>query len=166
MINYLLERGSHKKTKKHAIITLTIWWSTFVVVFLICRPLWTNNICKICWKDSCSSPYPSPQKFKLAYIHPCPQRGIWGSSLELILYMRNVSSRDNLHNLTCEAENRAGMGEAVVQLDIECMWWNFLFFNFHHFSHLESCYFSRENQVVLLKCLPACLKSELVSAYE
>ncbi|KAI2654930.1 hypothetical protein H4Q32_017225 [Labeo rohita] len=47
------------------------------------------------------------------------QRGIWGSSLELILYMRNVSSGDNLHNLTCEAENRAGMGEAVVQLDIE-----------------------------------------------
>ncbi|KAL1258726.1 hypothetical protein QQF64_009303, partial [Cirrhinus molitorella] len=47
------------------------------------------------------------------------QRGIWGSSLELILYMRNVSSGDNLHNLTCEAENRAGMGEAMVQLDIE-----------------------------------------------
>uniref|UniRef100_A0A8C1TZK8 receptor protein-tyrosine kinase n=1 Tax=Cyprinus carpio TaxID=7962 RepID=A0A8C1TZK8_CYPCA len=47
------------------------------------------------------------------------QQGIWGSSLELILYMRNVSSGDNLHNLTCEAENRAGMGEAVVQLDIE-----------------------------------------------
>ncbi len=37
----------HIKKKKHAIITLTIWWSTFVVVFLICRPLWTNNICKI-----------------------------------------------------------------------------------------------------------------------
>lgn len=79
--------------------------------------------------------------------------------------MRNVSSRDNLHNLTCEAENRAGMGEAVVQLDIECMWWNFLFFNFHHFSHLESCYFSRENQVVLLKYLPAYLKSENLNSF-
>lgn len=60
-------------------------------------------------------------QLNLAHIHRCPQRGIWGSSLELILYMRNVSSGDNLHNLTCEAENRAGMGEAVVQLDIECM---------------------------------------------
>uniref|UniRef100_A0A672K2C6 Tyrosine-protein kinase receptor n=1 Tax=Sinocyclocheilus grahami TaxID=75366 RepID=A0A672K2C6_SINGR len=47
------------------------------------------------------------------------QQGIWGSTLELVLHMRNVSSGDNLHNLTCEAENRAGMGEAMVQLDIE-----------------------------------------------
>uniref|UniRef100_A0A8C0Y7Q7 Tyrosine-protein kinase receptor n=1 Tax=Cyprinus carpio carpio TaxID=630221 RepID=A0A8C0Y7Q7_CYPCA len=47
------------------------------------------------------------------------QQGIWGSTLELVLHMRNVSSRDNLHNLTCEAENRAGMGEDMVQLDIE-----------------------------------------------
>lgn len=127
-------------------MTLTLW-ITFVVVFLICRPLWTNNTCNICWKDSCSSlttihknlDFKSCllcQSVKLAYIHPCPQRGIWGSSLELILYMRNVSSGDNLHNLTCEAENRAGMGEAVVQLDIECKWWHFLFFNFRHFFTL------------------------------
>uniref|UniRef100_A0A8C1ZFD6 High affinity nerve growth factor receptor n=1 Tax=Cyprinus carpio TaxID=7962 RepID=A0A8C1ZFD6_CYPCA len=47
------------------------------------------------------------------------QQGIWGSTLELVLHMRNVSSKDNLHNLTCEAENRAGMGEDMVQLDIE-----------------------------------------------
>ncbi|XP_073780681.1 high affinity nerve growth factor receptor isoform X1 [Danio rerio] len=47
------------------------------------------------------------------------EQGIWGSTLEVVLHMRNVSSADNLHNLTCEAENRAGMGDAVVQLDIE-----------------------------------------------
>ncbi|XP_051576014.1 high affinity nerve growth factor receptor isoform X1 [Myxocyprinus asiaticus] len=47
------------------------------------------------------------------------QRGTWGSTLELVLHMWNVSSADNLHNLTCEAENRAGLGEAMVQLDIE-----------------------------------------------
>ncbi|ROL41424.1 High affinity nerve growth factor receptor [Anabarilius grahami] len=47
------------------------------------------------------------------------QQEIWGSTLELVLHMRNVSSGDNLHNLTCEAENRAGMDEATVQLDIE-----------------------------------------------
>ncbi|XP_051575181.1 high affinity nerve growth factor receptor-like [Myxocyprinus asiaticus] len=47
------------------------------------------------------------------------QRGIWGSTLELVLHMWNVSSADNLHNLTCKAANRAGLGEAIVQLDIE-----------------------------------------------
>ncbi|XP_062841250.1 high affinity nerve growth factor receptor [Trichomycterus rosablanca] len=47
------------------------------------------------------------------------ERGIWGSTLELVLHMWNVSSKDNLHNLTCEAENLAGPGEAVVQLNIE-----------------------------------------------
>uniref|UniRef100_W5LR48 Tyrosine-protein kinase receptor n=1 Tax=Astyanax mexicanus TaxID=7994 RepID=W5LR48_ASTMX len=47
------------------------------------------------------------------------QRGIWGSTLELVLHLWNVSSGDNLHNLTCEAENRAGPGEAMVQLNIE-----------------------------------------------
>ncbi|KAM3613743.1 uncharacterized protein V6R79_004588 [Siganus canaliculatus] len=44
---------------------------------------------------------------------------IWGSTLELVLYLTNVSSHDNLHNLTCEAENQAGPGEEMVQLDIE-----------------------------------------------
>ncbi|XP_056617764.1 high affinity nerve growth factor receptor [Triplophysa dalaica] len=47
------------------------------------------------------------------------QRGIWGSTLELVLYMWNISSKDNLHNLTCEAENRAGLGEDMVELDIQ-----------------------------------------------
>ncbi|XP_066538296.1 high affinity nerve growth factor receptor [Hoplias malabaricus] len=47
------------------------------------------------------------------------QRGIWGSTLELVLHLWNVSSSDNLHNLTCEAENRAGPGDAMVQLNIE-----------------------------------------------
>ncbi|XP_017564232.1 high affinity nerve growth factor receptor isoform X1 [Pygocentrus nattereri] len=47
------------------------------------------------------------------------QRGIWGSTLELVLHLWNVSSEDNLHNLTCEAENRAGPGKAMVQLNIE-----------------------------------------------
>lgn len=45
---------------------------------------------------------------------------MWGSPLEVVLYLINVSSSDNLHNLTCEAENQAGPGEDVVQLDIEC----------------------------------------------
>lgn len=40
--------------------------------------------------------------------------------LELVLHLTNVSSHDNLHNLTCEAENEAGPGEDMVQLDIEC----------------------------------------------
>uniref|UniRef100_A0A3Q3XAH3 Tyrosine-protein kinase receptor n=1 Tax=Mola mola TaxID=94237 RepID=A0A3Q3XAH3_MOLML len=44
---------------------------------------------------------------------------IWGSMLELVLHLTNVSSHDNLHNLTCEAENQAGPGEDMVQLDIE-----------------------------------------------
>ncbi|XP_040900398.1 high affinity nerve growth factor receptor [Toxotes jaculatrix] len=44
---------------------------------------------------------------------------IWGSTLKLILYLANVSSKDNLRNLTCEAENQAGPREDMVQLDIE-----------------------------------------------
>ncbi|KAK2845005.1 hypothetical protein Q5P01_011664 [Channa striata] len=47
------------------------------------------------------------------------QERIWGSTLDLVLYLTNVSSKDNLHNLTCEAENQAGPGEEMVQLDIE-----------------------------------------------
>ncbi|XP_019719297.1 high affinity nerve growth factor receptor [Hippocampus comes] len=47
------------------------------------------------------------------------QERMWGSPLEVVLYLINVSSSDNLHNLTCEAENQAGPGEDVVQLDIE-----------------------------------------------
>ncbi|XP_029694978.1 high affinity nerve growth factor receptor isoform X1 [Takifugu rubripes] len=43
----------------------------------------------------------------------------WSSTSELVLHLTNVSSRDNLHNLTCEAENQAGLGEDMVQLDIE-----------------------------------------------
>ncbi|KAF7661423.1 hypothetical protein LDENG_00260310 [Lucifuga dentata] len=47
------------------------------------------------------------------------QERIWGSTIELVLHLTEVSSRDNLHNLTCEAENQAGPGEEMVQLDIE-----------------------------------------------
>ncbi|XP_066577676.1 high affinity nerve growth factor receptor isoform X2 [Amia ocellicauda] len=41
-----------------------------------------------------------------------------GYTQELVLQLVNVSYRDNLYNLTCQAENRAGPGEDVVQLDI------------------------------------------------
>ncbi|KAJ7985453.1 hypothetical protein DPEC_G00352190 [Dallia pectoralis] len=44
---------------------------------------------------------------------------LWGSTIELTLHMMNVSSKDNMHNLTCEAENRAGPGDEKVELDIE-----------------------------------------------
>ncbi|XP_060937436.1 high affinity nerve growth factor receptor [Limanda limanda] len=44
---------------------------------------------------------------------------ISGSTLELVLVLSNVSSDDNLHNLTCEADNRAGPREEMVTLDIE-----------------------------------------------
>ncbi|XP_068425753.1 high affinity nerve growth factor receptor isoform X2 [Clinocottus analis] len=47
------------------------------------------------------------------------QERIWGSTLELVLFLSNISSKDNLHNLTCEAENQAGPEEEMVQLDIE-----------------------------------------------
>nr|XP_040020494.1 high affinity nerve growth factor receptor [Gasterosteus aculeatus aculeatus] len=47
------------------------------------------------------------------------QERIWGSTLELVLFLTNASSNDNLHNLTCEAENQAGPGGDTVQLDIE-----------------------------------------------
>ncbi|KAM9723744.1 high affinity nerve growth factor receptor [Menidia menidia] len=49
---------------------------------------------------------------------PQVQETPWGST-SLILQLTNVSSMDNLHNLTCEAENRAGPAEEMVQLDIE-----------------------------------------------
>ncbi|XP_048881275.1 high affinity nerve growth factor receptor isoform X2 [Brienomyrus brachyistius] len=44
---------------------------------------------------------------------------IWGPTQELVISLFNVSSMDNLYNLTCEAENRAGPGEDVVMLDIQ-----------------------------------------------
>uniref|UniRef100_A0A4W5PGB1 Tyrosine-protein kinase receptor n=1 Tax=Hucho hucho TaxID=62062 RepID=A0A4W5PGB1_9TELE len=47
------------------------------------------------------------------------QERFWGFTLELELQLWNMSSEDNLHNLTCEAENRAGPGEEKVTLDIE-----------------------------------------------
>ncbi|XP_076006334.1 high affinity nerve growth factor receptor [Genypterus blacodes] len=47
------------------------------------------------------------------------QERLWGSTIELVLHLTYVSSGDNLHNLTCEAENQAGPGEEMVQLDIE-----------------------------------------------
>ncbi|KPP75876.1 High affinity nerve growth factor receptor-like [Scleropages formosus] len=51
--------------------------------------------------------------------HYTLQERIWGMTLELVLNLYNVSSLDNLHNLTCEAENRAGPGEDMVMLDIQ-----------------------------------------------
>lgn len=51
--------------------------------------------------------------------HFTTQERIWGSTLEQVLYLSNVSSSDNLHNLTCEAENQAGPDSDMVQLDIE-----------------------------------------------
>ncbi|XP_010883640.2 high affinity nerve growth factor receptor isoform X2 [Esox lucius] len=53
------------------------------------------------------------------HSHYTVQERFWGSTLELELQMMNVSSKDNLHNLTCEAENRAGPGDEKVTLDIE-----------------------------------------------
>ncbi|XP_070767417.1 high affinity nerve growth factor receptor isoform X2 [Enoplosus armatus] len=53
------------------------------------------------------------------HSHFFTEERIWGSTLELVLYLTNVSSNDNLHNLTCEAENQAGPAEEMVQLDIE-----------------------------------------------
>ncbi|XP_023657196.2 high affinity nerve growth factor receptor isoform X1 [Paramormyrops kingsleyae] len=47
------------------------------------------------------------------------QERIWGPTQELVISLFNVSSMDNLYNLTCEAENRAGPGEDVVMLDIQ-----------------------------------------------
>ncbi|KAM4568629.1 high affinity nerve growth factor receptor [Fundulus diaphanus] len=47
------------------------------------------------------------------------QERIVGSTIILVLQLTNVSAKDNLHNLTCEAENQAGPNEGMVQLDIE-----------------------------------------------
>ncbi|KAM6910686.1 high affinity nerve growth factor receptor [Xenentodon cancila] len=47
------------------------------------------------------------------------EKGLSDSKMTLVLYLTNVSSKDNLHNLTCEAENQAGPREGMVQLDIE-----------------------------------------------
>nr|XP_020496071.1 high affinity nerve growth factor receptor [Labrus bergylta] len=47
------------------------------------------------------------------------QERVNGSKLHVDLFLTNVSSSDNLHNLTCEAENQAGPGEDMEQLDIE-----------------------------------------------
>ncbi|KAJ8290130.1 hypothetical protein GJAV_G00009030 [Gymnothorax javanicus] len=47
------------------------------------------------------------------------QERVTGTTLELTLNLVNVSSMDNLYNLTCKAENRAGPGEDIVLLDIQ-----------------------------------------------
>ncbi|XP_028326439.1 high affinity nerve growth factor receptor isoform X2 [Gouania willdenowi] len=66
------------------------------------------------------SPTPAV-RWRTEYLssHFLTQERIWGSTLELVLFLTNVSSKDNLHNLTCEAENQAGPREGTVQLDIE-----------------------------------------------
>uniref|UniRef100_A0A3B4A6Y8 Tyrosine-protein kinase receptor n=1 Tax=Periophthalmus magnuspinnatus TaxID=409849 RepID=A0A3B4A6Y8_9GOBI len=50
---------------------------------------------------------------------PFTTQRIWGSTLEHVLYLTNVSASDNLHNLTCEAENQAGPDSDTVPLDIQ-----------------------------------------------
>uniref|UniRef100_A0A8C6UEB6 receptor protein-tyrosine kinase n=1 Tax=Neogobius melanostomus TaxID=47308 RepID=A0A8C6UEB6_9GOBI len=50
---------------------------------------------------------------------PFTTQRIWGSTLEHVLFLTNVSSADNLHNLTCEAENQAGPDSDTVPLDIQ-----------------------------------------------
>nr|XP_057908877.1 high affinity nerve growth factor receptor isoform X2 [Doryrhamphus excisus] len=65
---------------------------------------------------------PTPQvrwRTRSLHSHFIVQERIWGSTLEVVLYLTNISSGDHLHNLTCEAENQAGPGEDMVQLDIE-----------------------------------------------
>ncbi|XP_077576279.1 high affinity nerve growth factor receptor [Stigmatopora nigra] len=65
---------------------------------------------------------PTPQvSWRTEALHSrfVAQERIWDSTLEAVLFLGNVSSADNLHNLTCVAENRAGPGEDAVQLDIE-----------------------------------------------
>lgn len=37
-----------------------------------------------------------------------------------MLQITNVSSSFNLQNITCRAENEAGMGEAVARLNVTC----------------------------------------------
>ncbi|KAK7886506.1 hypothetical protein WMY93_026127 [Mugilogobius chulae] len=59
---------------------------------------------KQCWSVQCTS---------------TTAKRIWGSTLEYILFLTNVSSNDNLHNLTCEAENQAGPDSDHVSLDIQ-----------------------------------------------
>ncbi|XP_068616221.1 high affinity nerve growth factor receptor-like, partial [Brachionichthys hirsutus] len=66
------------------------------------------------------SPTPSVRwRTETLRSHFSTQEIIWGATLEIVLYLTNVSARDNLHNLTCEAENQAGPEEETVQLDIE-----------------------------------------------
>ncbi|XP_068180835.1 high affinity nerve growth factor receptor [Antennarius striatus] len=66
------------------------------------------------------SPTPSVRwRTETLHSHFSIQENIWDSTLEVVLYLANVSSHDNLHNLTCEAENQAGPEEEMVQLDIE-----------------------------------------------
>uniref|UniRef100_A0A4W6BSQ9 receptor protein-tyrosine kinase n=1 Tax=Lates calcarifer TaxID=8187 RepID=A0A4W6BSQ9_LATCA len=65
------------------------------------------------------SPTPSVRWQTEGLSSPFLTQRIWGSTLELVLHLSNVSSKDNLRNLTCEAENQAGPREEMVQLDIE-----------------------------------------------
>ncbi|CAJ1063005.1 high affinity nerve growth factor receptor isoform X2 [Xyrichtys novacula] len=65
---------------------------------------------------------PTPNvRWRTEYLHShfITEERIGGSMLHLLLFLTNVSSHDNLLNLTCEAENQAGPGEEMVQLDIE-----------------------------------------------
>lgn len=107
-------------------------------------------------------------QLNLAYIHPCPQQGIRGSASELVLHMRNVSSRDNLQNLTCEAENPAGMGEDTVQLDIQCMCWNFSVLSFLSFFLIPCTFlfFSWKTQSFCMNVNQCIFKSKCNSIWD
>lgn len=42
------------------------------------------------------------------------------SESEIVLQITNISASYNLQNITCQAENEAGMGEAVARLNVTC----------------------------------------------
>ncbi|MEQ2266740.1 hypothetical protein XENORESO_017331, partial [Xenotaenia resolanae] len=77
-----------------------------------------GNLTFECHVTGSPTPNVTWQTEKLASNFATEER-IMGSTLNLVLQLTNVSSKDNLHNLTCEAENQAGPNEGMVQLDIE-----------------------------------------------
>uniref|UniRef100_H3CY70 Tyrosine-protein kinase receptor n=1 Tax=Tetraodon nigroviridis TaxID=99883 RepID=H3CY70_TETNG len=78
-----------------------------------------GNLTFVCQVTGSPTPTVRWQTEELSSKYFIQQEVIWSSTLELVLHLTNVSSHDNLHNLTCEAENQAGPGEDMVQLDIE-----------------------------------------------
>ncbi|KAM6434449.1 high affinity nerve growth factor receptor [Liasis olivaceus] len=56
--------------------------------------------------------------WEVPQVGPDPPIVIKKSESEITLQITNVSSSYNLRNITCRAENEAGMGEAVAQLNV------------------------------------------------